>query len=174
MKLITQIIFLFIFAATAQGASKLKLKIGDIPPSYIGKDTHGNKINLEDHRGKIVVISFWATWCAPCLKELPVLNAIQQAVSKDHLRVFAINYRESKRVFNKIKKELVDFHLTITRDRKGSIGRKFGVKGIPHLLIIGGDGKITYQNVGYGEGTTDKMVKIINEQLKTLNRQKES
>lgn len=157
--------FVLTFSMTAVGATKLKLKVGDVPPSYLGKDRAGEKTDLKDHTGKVIVISFWATWCGPCLKELPVLDAIQKSVSKDQLMVFAVNFRESNKVFKKVKKTLVDYKLTITRDKKGRIGKKYGVKGLPHLLILGKDGKIVYQTVGYGEGSIDKMVKILNEQL---------
>lgn len=155
----------YLLSPTVHAATKQKLHIGDVPPSYLGKDTEGQKFNLDEHKGKVIVISFWASWCGPCREELPVLNAIQQKVGKDRLRVVAVNFKEGNRTFRIIKKKLSYLQLTITRDKRGSIGRKFGVDGIPHLLIVGKDGKIAYQAVGYGKSSVKKLIRILNELL---------
>ncbi|MDE0056040.1 MAG: TlpA disulfide reductase family protein, partial [Gammaproteobacteria bacterium] len=67
------------------------MQVGDIPPPRLGTDRNGDRINLEEMSGKIVVISFWATWCPPCLKELPVLEAIHNSIGEDRLEVIAVN-----------------------------------------------------------------------------------
>ncbi len=51
--------------------------IGSVPPDYLGKTDNGNEVHVSDGVGRIMIVSFWATWCSPCMKELPVLNAIQ-------------------------------------------------------------------------------------------------
>ncbi len=154
-----------LFISVTATAAKSKLQIGDIPPSYLGKDTEGQKFYIEDHKGKVIVVSFWASWCAPCRKELPVLAYIQKSVSKDRFMVVAVNFKEDSRTFRAMRKQLADLKITITRDKRGKIGRKFGVNGIPHLLVIGKDGKIAHQAVGYGEDSVDRLVKILNTQL---------
>jgi len=162
-----QIFFLIslVFLSTAQASQKYLLQTGDRPPDYLGKDMAGQKFNIADHTGKVIVISFWASWCGPCRKELPVLAHFQKAVGEDYLKVVAVNFMEDSRRFRALKKTLSDMSLTVTRDKRGSIGRKYGVKGIPHLFIIGKDGLIAYQNRGYGESSTAKLIKIINAQL---------
>ncbi|PCI34508.1 MAG: thioredoxin family protein [Alphaproteobacteria bacterium] len=155
----------FLMLPTAQAASKLKLDIGDVPPSYLGKDTEGQKFEVTDHKGKVIVISFWASWCAPCRQELPVLDVVQKHIGKDRLRVVAVNFKENKRAFRQMKKQLKYMALTLTHDKRGVIGKKFGVEGIPHLLIIGKDGKVAYQAVGYGEGSVKKLINILDAQL---------
>src|SRR5579862_2156076 len=58
-----------------------KLKVGDVPPDKFGKSASGERIHLADYRGKVVVISFWASWCPPCRKELPIMINLQRVAT---------------------------------------------------------------------------------------------
>src|SRR5579859_4935877 len=59
--------------------AKHPLQVGDVPPESLGRaSSGGGNVRLSDYRGKIVIISFWASWCSPCRKELPVLASIQK------------------------------------------------------------------------------------------------
>jgi thiol-disulfide isomerase/thioredoxin len=157
------IILLVLIAGSVTAENKLE--IGDVPPSYLGKDGDGNKLYLEDHKGKIVVISFWASWCTPCLKELPILESIQNKVGTDKIKVIAINFKEGRKKYRFIKKKLSSLNLTLTHDKRGSIGKKFGVESIPNLFIIGKNGKLIFHNVGYGDESLDKIIDVLNLQL---------
>ncbi len=141
------------------------LAIGDIPPNYLGIDSDGNKVDLEDHKGKVIIISFWASWCGPCIKELPVLEKIQQKVGTDKIKVIAVNFKESKAQYRAIKEHLSSLQLTLTHDKRGSIGNKYGVEAIPNLFIIGKDGKLVFHNVGYGKSSIDKIIDVLNKQF---------
>ena len=114
-----------------------------------------------------MVVTFWATWCPPCLKELPVLERLQRRLGPDLIRVIAVNHRESKKKFRLIKKAFNDSPITLTYDKGNRISKKYGIKAIPHLVIIGKDGKISYQVRGYGEDSIDMLVEEINQHLQT-------
>lgn len=141
------------------------LDLGDIPPNFLGRDSNGDDVILEDHKGKIVVISFWASWCTPCLKELPILENIQNKVGTDKVKVIAINFKEDKKKYRKIKELLSTLNLTLTHDKRGAIGKKFGVKAIPNLFIVGKNGELVFHNVGYDDSSIDKIIKVLNQQL---------
>lgn len=141
------------------------LELGEYPPNYLGRDVNGNDVTLEDNKGKIVVISFWASWCSPCLKELPILEGIQNKIGDDTVKVVAINYKENSKQYRRIKKKLSTLKLTLTHDKRGAIGKSFGVKGIPNLFIVGKNGKLLFHNVGYGTSSINKIVKVLNEEL---------
>ena len=143
------------------GANAAPPKNGDEAPDYVGKTLEGDLVKLSAHRGKAVVISYWATWCQYCLKELPILGNIQRAVGKDHMQVIAVN-TESRDVFRKVARALqpLDIGLAYDPDSKGR--EAYGVGPIPHMVIIGRDGVIDSVHKGYGEESLDKIVAAIN------------
>jgi thiol-disulfide isomerase/thioredoxin len=159
-------LFIFLLALVAVNTNAMsKLDIGDIPPNYLGENREGVKVNLADNKGKIVIISFWASWCAPCFKELPILEEIQTTLGKDKIQVVAVNFKESRKQYRSIKKQLSALALTLTHDKRGNLGSKFGVEGIPHLFIVGKNGELIYQSVGYGDSSREKIVNILNKEL---------
>ena len=138
-------------------------QVGDAPPvDDLGKAASGNRIHLSDYRGKIVIVSFWASWCGPCRKELPVLAAIQKSGTRDKIAVFAVNWQESRERFLQIKHVLKTESLTLVSDESGHYGKKYAVDGIPHMVIIGRDGRIAAVHVGYGEDEIPGLVDEIN------------
>jgi thiol-disulfide isomerase/thioredoxin len=139
-----------------------QLRVGDVVPDDLGRDASGNRVHLSDYRGKLVIVSFWASWCGPCRKELPVLATIQKKGTHDKIAIFAVNWRESADQFRQIKRVFKDIDLTLVSDESGRFGREYGVNGIPHMVIIGRDGRIAAVHVGYGESEIPALVDEIN------------
>jgi len=135
---------------------------GDAAPNELGKTYNGDKVLLSDHAGKVVIVSFWATWCTYCLKELPILEGIQKVAGKAHnLQVIAVN-TEDRDVFRHVLRTLKTMTVSMAYDPE-KIGQKaYGVSGIPHLVIIGRDGVIIRVYRGYGEETLNKITDDIN------------
>lgn len=136
-------------------------KIGDMAPNLLGKDGKGKEVTVEQLKGKVVVVSFWATWCGYCLKELPALNHIQNSVGTDFIQVVAINQQEEMRTAQGVLRQMKDKQFLSVYDRKGSISESYGVKGLPNLWIIAPDGKIVAHHVGYGENSLSTIAKDI-------------
>ncbi len=152
---------LILLLADAAGA-KQPLKVGDVPPDNLGRTLKGERVKLSDYRGKVVIVTFWASWCGPCRQELPVMAGIQNKVSRDQLVVFAVNWKEDRDRFREIAKILKDADLSLVSDADGFYGHQYDVTGIPHMDIIGRDGRIAAIHVGYGEGEIPVLVKEIN------------
>jgi thiol-disulfide isomerase/thioredoxin len=143
--------------------AKKPLQVGDLPPDSLGTASVGGKVNLTDHHGKIVVITFWASWCTPCRNELSILAAIQKNATRDKLEVFAVNSRESHERYRAILKALKDVDLAFVSDESGYFGNEYGVKAIPHMIILGRDGRIAAIHEGYSEKELPDLIQEINE-----------
>ena len=161
---------LLVLTVTFTSYAKDKVKIGDVPPSYVGRTMGGDKIELSEMKGKVVVMTFWATWCPPCMAELPILYSLQNLVSADRMQVVAVNYGESVRAVKKVMDILKDSDVIFTRDRKKFAARKYGVKGIPHMVILDHAGKVAKINIGYGEESLDRLVDELNGLLVAMPR----
>ena len=130
-------------------------------PHYLGVTIDNKEVTVSDYRGKVVVVSFWATWCPYCLKELPILEGIQQTAGIDKVQVIAIN-TEERAVFRKVSRALSKLTLGMTYDPGKKSATLYGVNGIPHLVIIGRDGRIRNVYRGYGKSSLDGIVESLN------------
>ena len=138
------------------------LKCGEFPPDDLGTKSTGESVRISDYRGKLVIVTFWASWCEPCRKELPLLNAIVRTAPEGTIEVFAVNTEDAK-TFSTLQDQLKDTALTLVSDVDGKLKRKFGVKAIPYMLIIGRDGRIGSKMRGYSEKYLPDIVSSINE-----------
>lgn len=143
-------------------------QLGGQPPVDLGVDQQGDAVRVSDFAGKALVITFWATWCPYCLKELPVLHNIQNKVGKDRLQVIAVNTEEHE-VFRRATRVLAKLNVLHTRDLDRASQNAYGVKGLPHMVIVGRDGKITAIHTGYGEGALTQIAADINRALAAAN-----
>lgn len=150
---------LILASPLAQGAAP---KAGDAAPNQIGMTLDGDKVLLSDYRGKVVVVSFWATWCGYCLKELPILEGIQKVAGKPHnVQVVAVN-TENRDTFRRLSRVMKNVAFGMAYDPGKAAQTAYGVNGIPHLVIIGRDGLIIRVYRGYGEETLDEITADIN------------
>lgn len=149
------LVLLALLAAAPGYASELK--VGDTPP-----DRLGHSVKLSDYRGKIVVISFWASWCPPCRQEMSLLAKLQKAATRDKLVVFAVNWQQDSGTFRRIERALRGIDLTLLSDPDGVIGWQYDVDSIPHMVILGRDGRIAAIHVGYSAADIPQLVDEIN------------
>jgi thiol-disulfide isomerase/thioredoxin len=138
-----------------------KIDVGDTPFDNVGKTFDKSEISVSQFKGKVVILTFWATWCPPCMKELPILNTIQKKVGTEDLQVISVNYKESRKTFQQVAKVFENNKIIITHDKRGYIGKQYGVKGIPHMLIIGHDGRVKAIHIGYDEAKLPALVEEI-------------
>ena len=149
-------------AATANAG----IKVGDAPPDSLGKDRDGNELSLAAQHGKVVVVTFWASWCTYCLKELPVLENVQRRLGKSRVEVVAINVDDETGKYVAMRRRLKDFELDVTVDEKVDgkhpLGHEYGVKGLPHMVLIDKEGRIAFVHEGYSEKALPEFVEQIN------------
>ncbi len=153
------------FLATACLAAGSGPGPGDVPPPDVGVSLSGDRVELSHYAGKAVIVTFWATWCPYCLKELPVLEAVQTRAGPDRIAVIAVN-TEDRDVFRRVTHLLnKSLHLEFASDANGNARKAFGVHGLPHMVIIGRDGRIIKVYEGYAESELDAIVADINQAL---------
>ena len=141
------------------------LAVGAVPFDELGKDIDGNKVTISEHHGKVVIVSFWASWCGPCRKELPIIANIAKKVGPEHLKIISINFHDEQKPFKLIADALKTLPITILRDANGKAARKYEVRGVPRMIIIGRDGKVAADHTGYGEGSVEEIVDELNRVL---------
>lgn len=111
---------------------------------------------LADWRGKVVYVDFWASWCAPCRKSFPWMNALQQRHAAAGLQVVAINVDE-KREDAAAFLAKVPAGFTIAYDPSGATPKAYGVKGMPSSALVGRDGQLLWMHTGFNEADKDRL-----------------
>lgn len=153
---------LLVFAATVASADKHpQPRPGEIPPDALGKDREGNEQTVSQHRGKVVIVTFWASWCGPCRRELPVLGQFQRAVGKDALEVVAINVKEPRKDYLGVIRANKDLSLTWVHDSSGATSVRYGVNALPNMFIIDREGKVAHVHRGYAEESLPVFIREI-------------
>ena len=105
-------------------------------------DAQNNKVNLDNYRGKLILINFWATWCAPCKEEMPSLDLLQNNKKLESLQIFPINVGQDK--IEKAEKFFEDLkikNLEIYFDNSINLTKKFALRGIPTSILINKEGE---------------------------------
>lgn len=149
-------------AAASAGAAAPKA--GDLAPDFVGYNADGQPLSVATYAGKVVVLSFWASWCGPCKKELPLLEGIARTAGKERVQVLAVNI-ESSEIYRRLVRHTSELQMLIASDAKQEAQRSYAVKGIPHLVIIGKDGHIIQVHRGYSEAGVDAVVEDLNRAL---------
>lgn len=125
-------------------------------------DLNGNIYTLEDLKGKVIVLNFWFTKCAPCIKEIPDLNKMLQKHGTENVAYFAITFDEKEIVEEFIKKKQIDFTI-IPEDTKTI--EQFSIGFYPTNIIIDKEGKVKYVNEFFMKDMIEDMNKLIEKLL---------
>ena len=119
------------------------------PPALDGRDLKGQQVSLAALKGSVVVISFWATWCVPCKKELKILNKLLK--EKQGLRAIAISV-DGPETAADVRATVKRYRWTmpVIHDKDGSISSVHNPRGtIPYVIFIDKDGKVAHAQVGF-------------------------
>jgi len=104
-------------------------------------DDKNNQLNLTDYKGNLILLNFWATWCAPCKEEMPSLDLLQTNDAFNNLKIFPINVgQDNLEKSNEFFKDLKIKNLNIYFDSPNTLAKKFGLRGVPTSILINKDG----------------------------------
>jgi thiol-disulfide isomerase/thioredoxin len=131
-------------------------------------DEAGNEVMLADFAGDVVVLNLWATWCAPCRREMPSLDRLQAALGEDGLRVIALSLdRGDVAKVRAFFEELEIANLAIYRDPQARAGRELGAPGLPTTIVIDRTGQEVGRLLGPAEWDSDEAFAVIDSILRT-------
>ncbi len=136
------------YAAASEG-------IGQPAPSFQLNDLDGRLVSLDDFKGKVVMLDFWATWCGPCRMTMPELEKLQQAHPDDFV-LLAINLGDDEEEIKAyMQSRRIQPHVLLDRDN--SVGQSYGTSSIPVQFIIDKEGILRHRQVGAYQGWLDDL-----------------
>ena len=138
---------LLVIAIPMAGALSRPAESPERIPDFSLKDIEGKAVSLNDFRGNLILMNFWATWCAPCLEEMRVLRQVHDQWREKGMVVLSINMGESaSRVRGCVKRYALPFPVLL--DPNTELFVKLGVRTLPTSLLIDSDGAIVAKKVG--------------------------
>lgn len=137
----------------------------EMAPDFTLKSESGENIRLEEQRGKVVMINFWASWCAPCRKEMPLLDDLYDRYKDAGFTLFGVNVEQNPEAAKEFL-ENVGVSFPILYDPESNVSRTYQVSAMPTTVMVDRDGKVRYVNRGYKEGDEEKYRKQIRELIR--------
>jgi cytochrome c biogenesis protein CcmG, thiol:disulfide interchange protein DsbE len=133
---------------------------GDSAPGFSITTDSGKRITRSDFGGKLLVLNFWATWCPPCLEELPSLHQFAQEMEKSGVVVLGVSIDKNEQNYKRfLQRNHVAFETA--RDPEANIAAEYGTFKWPETYVIGKDGKVVQKYVGQVEWTDPKVMASI-------------
>lgn len=156
-------LFVLLFAVLVVSGLRAQQK-SDLPNVTI-KDLQGKDVNIAklSNNGKPFVITFWATWCGPCIKEHNALDEVYQDWKDETgVKIYSVSIDDS-RTTAKVKPfvEGKGWEFEVLLDANGDLKRAMNVNNPPHTFLFDGSGKIVYQHTGYFDGAEEELYEEI-------------
>ena len=161
LKKICTVAFLFLVLMSVSGCgtgenvnqnNENVLKEGDIAPEFTAQLADGSTFTLSDGKGKVVLLNFWATWCGPCVGEMPAFEKLHKEYGDD-VAILAVNYMEDASTVDRFIDEN-GYTFPIAYDEDGTINMKYPSDGIPYTVILDKEGVIQYIYLGAEDADT--------------------
>ena len=132
-------------------------------PDFTLKSAAGANLRLQEQRGQVVLVNFWATWCGPCRQELPHLNSLYDKYRSSGFVLLGVNIDDDPRLATALAAKLgLRFPVLLDNDKK--VSRVYDMSAMPATLLIDRDGRVRYIHRGYRDGvekTYEEQVRIL-------------
>ena len=149
--------------ATASGPSAAAVQLSANAPDFTLRSVAGTNVRLAEQRGQVVLVNFWATWCAPCLQEMPHLNRLHERYRNSGFVLLGVNIDDDPRAAAALATKLgLRFPVLLDTDKK--VSRVYDMSAMPATLLIDRDGRVRHIHRGYRDGVE----KTYEEQVRSL------
>ena len=151
-RVLAKIIAIILLSSTLKVSA---LDIGQSAPDFTLKSTQGKNLNLAEQRGQIIVINFWASWCGPCRKEMPVLQTFHNKYQNLGVSVWGVNVEQENQAGQDFLADL-NLNFPIFFDSSNKISANYQVEAMPTTVIVDRDGNQRLLHKGYKSGDERK------------------
>ena len=157
---------LMALSAATLAASVDTLRTGAPAPAFALQSNNGKPLNLADLKGQIVLVNFWASWCGPCRKEMPILEQLNRQYRNKGVALLGVNVEpDSAAATDWLKATPVSFPILFDVDSK--VSKLYQVEGMPNTVILDKTGKVRYIHRGYSPGAENEYL----DQIRALIRE---
>ena len=147
----------FFFTA---GAYASTVTLSEEAPDFTLKTLDGSNLRLEEYRGQVVLINFWASWCGPCRQEMPILDRLHQRYEDTGFAVLGVNVEGEAAPAQKIvDKTNVTFPVLI--DEGQAVSELYDLEAMPSTVVVDRNGLVRYVHRGYKPGDEAKYVEVV-------------
>ena len=136
------------------------VKAGDKAPDFSIQADNGKTITARDFGGKLLLLNFWATWCPPCISEVPALNRLQRALGPDGVVILGISEDEDPKAYQNFLSRFQVSYLTARQPGK-DIRLKYGTIQIPETYLIDRNGKVVEKVVSDADWSSERMIEHV-------------
>jgi peroxiredoxin len=150
-KLLLKRQYLPLLLACAVGSATAAVQMSSSAPDFTLRSVGGANLRLQEQRGQVVLVNFWATWCGPCRQEMPHLNRLYDKYRSSGFVLLGVNIDDDPRAAADLATKLgLRFPVLLDTDKK--VSRVYDMSAMPATLLIDRDGRVRHIHRGYREG----------------------
>jgi len=139
--------------------------VQDTAPDFTLKSLQGSNLRLNEYRGQVILLNFWASWCGPCRQEMPLLDSIHKRYQEAGFAVVSVNVEGEQVPARALAKETgVTFPVLIDTDQQ--VSELYELEAMPSSVLIDRDGVVRYIHRGYQPGDETQYLKVVKQLIK--------
>ncbi|MDP3000419.1 MAG: TlpA disulfide reductase family protein [Bryobacterales bacterium] len=136
-----------LIAVVAESTTERVIEVGDTAPGFALVTDDGQRLTRSQFGGQLLVLNFWATWCVPCIQELPSLNQFQKQFASSGVVVLGVSVDQNERAYQQfLKRAGVTFRTS--RDPQADVSSRYGTYKYPETYVIDRNGKVVQKHIG--------------------------